>query len=103
VWFNDYKKQNKGWYPWEIIYSVGDATRETYTIQALHVNVPIDQSLLNPSGIDLASEKTPEFTLDEILDRAPEEIQNKPADKGPADVDEERLKQIIKVFEEKYQ
>ncbi|MBW1912408.1 MAG: hypothetical protein JRI43_04415 [Deltaproteobacteria bacterium] len=103
VWFNDYKKQNKGWYPWEIIYSVGDATRETYTIQALHVNVPIDQSLLNPSGIDLASEKTPEFTLDEILDRAPEEIQNKPADEGPADVDEERLKQIIKVFEEKYQ
>lgn len=103
VWFNDYRKQNKGWYPWEIIYSVGDTTRETYTIQTLHANVPVDQSLLNPSGIDLASEKTPEFILDEILDRAPEEIQNKPADKGPADVDEERLKQIIKVFEEKYQ
>ncbi len=103
VWFNDYRKQNKGWYPWEIIYSVGDTTREMYTIQPLHANVPIDQSLLNPSGIDLASEKTPEFILDEILDRAPEEIQNKPADEGPADVDEERLKQIIKVFEEKYQ
>jgi len=103
VRFNDYRKQNKGWYPWEIIYSVGDTTGETYTIQTFHANVPIDQSLLNPSGINLAPEKTPEFTLDKISDRATEEIQNNPADKGPADVDEGRLKQIIKVFEEKYQ
>jgi len=41
VRFKDFRQLEKGWYPFEIIYTLGDERRETYTIQSYDVNVPI--------------------------------------------------------------
>ena len=46
VRFNDYRKLGRGWYPYEIVYSVGEGMRQRYSIIRLQVNIPIDGPLL---------------------------------------------------------
>ncbi|KPK26659.1 MAG: hypothetical protein AMK69_11695 [Nitrospira bacterium SG8_3] len=83
VQFKDYKKMEEGWYPFEIIYTDGKAFKEIYTIHTLKANVPIDPALFVMPKREFAPEQVSE----------PEEV--------PAE--EERLRDIIKKFEEKYQ
>lgn len=82
VKFNYYRKMDQGWYPFEIIYSDGKNLREDYTIQTFQANEPIAPALFvmprKRSGPDQASEQ------------------------GQLSPEEERLRQIIKEFEEKY-
>jgi hypothetical protein len=83
VQFRDYKKVEEGWYPFEIIYTDGKGFKEIYTIHTLKANVPIDPALFVMPKKELAPEQVSE----------PEEV--------PAE--EERLREVIKKFEEKYQ
>jgi len=83
VHFKDYRKMDQGWYPFEITYSDGRELREDYTIHTLQANVPIDPAL---------------FVMPKIRsgpDQATEQVQ--------ISTEEERLRQIIQKFEEKYQ
>jgi len=48
VRFNDYRREDAGWIPFQITYSVNDRIREEYTIQSLQTNLPLNQSLLQP-------------------------------------------------------
>ena len=83
VQFKDYKKLEEGWYPFEIIYTDGKAFKEIYTIHTLKANVPIDPALFVMPKREFAPEQASE----------PEQ----------APTEEERLREIIKKFEEKYQ
>ena len=83
VRFQDYRKQDEGWYPFEITYDLGDKIREQYTVQSFQSNEPVDPSLLQTLDIKPYQSHVPE--------------------KGLSDVEEERLRDIIKAFEEKYQ
>ncbi|MBW1888657.1 MAG: hypothetical protein JRI52_09970 [Deltaproteobacteria bacterium] len=83
VRFGDYRKLEQGWYPFETTYSLGQKIRETYSIQSLLANEPIDTELFYSSG----EKSYPSKTL--------EKKQGTP--------DEKRLRQIIKTFEKKYQ
>ena len=83
VQFKDYKKMDEGWYPFEIIYSDGKAFKESYTIHTLQANVPIDPAL---------------FVMPKI-----ESVPDQASEPGQVPAEEERLKEIIKKFEEKYQ
>jgi hypothetical protein len=51
VRFKDYRREDAGWLPFQITYSVNDKIREEYTIQSLQTNVPLNQSLLQPFEI----------------------------------------------------
>lgn len=82
VRFKDYRKMDRGWYPFEIIYFDGQRIREVYTIQTLRLNVPIDK----------------DFFASPRAKVQPGEPQETP--KGSPE--EERLKDVIKKFEEKY-
>ena len=82
VRFQDYKKQDKGWFPFEITCSVGDRIKEHYSILTFQANYPVSSSTLKP------------------FDPGPDPGQ--PGEDGPSDVEEERLRKIIKAFEEKY-
>jgi hypothetical protein len=46
VRFEDYRREDTGWLPFQISYSVNDRIREEYTTQSLQINVPLNQSLL---------------------------------------------------------
>ncbi|MBW2609556.1 MAG: hypothetical protein JRC68_04330 [Deltaproteobacteria bacterium] len=83
VRFRGYRKLDKGFYPYEISYSVGDKIREIYTIQTLQANVPVNSSLLHPFEISSYPQ-----------DQASENVQS--------EIEEERLRRIIKTFQEKY-
>jgi len=80
--FTDYRQLEQGWYPFEIICSFGDKDRETYWVDTLQANVPIDRSLFSSS------------------ERAPSPGGVTEGGRSPSD--EERLRQVIKKFEEKY-
>jgi hypothetical protein len=82
VRFNDYRKLEKGWYPFQIIYSIESQMKEIFTIQSCEVNVPINASIFSEK-----SEKT---------------FPSKKEKTDKTEADEERLKKIIKAFEEKY-
>ena len=81
VRFQDYRELEKGWYPFQIIYSIDEQIKETSTVQSCEVNVPINASLFSEK-----SEKS--FPKEEKTDKAK--------------TDENRLRKIIKAFEEKY-
>jgi len=51
VRFQDYRKEDKGWFPFQINYSVSNKIREEYNIQTLQTNIPINSSLLQPFEI----------------------------------------------------
>jgi len=50
VRFQDYRREDAGWFPFHITYSVNDRIMEEYAIQSLQFNVPLNQSLLQPFG-----------------------------------------------------
>jgi hypothetical protein len=83
VQFKDYKKMDEGWYPFEITYADGIALEESYTLHSLKANVPIDPALF------VMPKKEP------VPDQASEP--------GQAPPEEDRLRGIIRKFEEKYQ
>ena len=83
VQLKDYKKVEEGWYPFEIIYTDGKAIKEIYMIHTLKANVPIDPALFVMPKKEFAPEQV----------SGPEQV--------PAE--EERLREMIKKFEEKYQ
>jgi len=82
VRFQDYRELEKGWYPFQIIYSIDEQIKEIFTVQSCEVNVPINTSIFSEK-----SEKA--FPSKE-----------EKADKTKTD--EKRLRRIIKAFEEKY-
>lgn len=82
VRFQDYRELEKGWYPFQIIYSIDEQIKEIFTIQSCEVNVPINTSIY--------SEKS------ETAFPSKEEKTDK------TKADEKRLERIIKTFEEKY-
>ena len=45
VRFEKYRKIEKGWYPYKIVYSAGNGAEEHYSIKDLQVNIPIEQTL----------------------------------------------------------
>jgi hypothetical protein len=51
VRFLDYRKVQQGWLPFEMTYSYGQKIIETYTINSVKVNVPVSQSLFDPSTV----------------------------------------------------
>jgi hypothetical protein len=83
VRFLDYRKQDKGWYPFEISVATEDGIKERSTVLSLQINAPVSSSLLEPFRIRPdPAEQTPET--------------------GSSDLEDERLRKIIKAFEEKY-
>jgi hypothetical protein len=82
VRFKDYREVDHGWYPFEITYSSDRWPKETYTLLTILPNGPFDPSVFSAPISDLSKGKTSE------------------KDEGLSD--EERLKQIIQKFEEKY-
>jgi hypothetical protein len=83
VHFRDYQRLDQGWYPYEITVSYGGHVKMVHTIRSIRANEPITVSPLYPL----------KFGYPDI--EIPAEERN--------DLDEDRLKQIIERFEEKYQ
>ena len=83
VRFQDYREVDKGWYPFEITYTSDRWPDEIYTILGILPNGPFDSSVFSSP----------------MLRTRPDQ----PADKGEGLSDDERLKQIIQKFEERYQ
>lgn len=46
VRFQEYQKEEKGWYPYEIIYSEGEGLVERHRVQTIQFNVPVDFTIL---------------------------------------------------------
>lgn len=72
VRFQDYRKEDEGWFPFQISYSVDNKIREEYSIQTFETNIPISSSLLQA------------FEISTPPDQAPEE--------GPTGIEEENLR-----------
>ncbi len=83
VQFKDYRKMDEGWYPFQITYSDGKVLKEDYTIHTLQANVPIDPAL---------------FVMP-----MRESVSDQASEPGQVPPEEERLREVIKKFEEKYQ
>ena len=82
VRFTDYRKLERGWYPFKIIYSIDQEMKESSTIQSYEVNVPVNPALFerkSESPVPPAKEQS-----------------------GSRQTDQDRLKEIIRTFEEKY-
>ena len=82
VKFQDYREVDKGWYPFEITYSSDRWPDEVYTLLTILPNGPFDSSIFS-SPISGSHPDRPT--------------------EGEGLSDEERLKKIIKKFEERYQ
>jgi len=82
VRFLDYRELEKGWYPFQIIYSIDEQIKETSRIQSCEVNVPIDTSIFSEKSEKTSSSK------EEKTDKAK--------------TDNDRLRRIMKAFEKKY-
>jgi hypothetical protein len=83
VEFKDYRELDNGWFPFEIIYSLDNKMVETHSIQSVQANISIDPSLFL-SGKNALN---PDM---QTREKSSNEIEN------------DRLKKIIKTFEEKY-
>ena len=82
VRFEDYRKIDKGWYPYQIVYSAGHDPEEHYFITDLQINVPITQTLsIIPGPGTLPAGKS--------------ENEPKPEEVG-------RLKEVIETLKRKY-
>jgi hypothetical protein len=82
VRFKDYRQVEQGWYPFEITYSSGWEISERYLIQSLRANVPVSPTYFDAPPIQSQKEAPP--------------------DQGGTPAEEERLRRIIRTFEEKY-
>lgn len=91
VKFEEYQEEDKGWYPSEITYEEGENLIEKYTMQNLQVNIPIDASILN---------QFPEYEVPELPESV--DADSKGASNKPG-IDKDRLKNVIKAFEDQYQ
>ncbi len=107
VKFEDYQREDKKWYPFEITYKQGENLIEKYTIQTFQVNIPIDASILNvfpeyelpempEPGLEPATVDPADDLSGEIKSESKEDSEN-------PDIDKDRLKNVIKAFEEQYQ
>lgn len=74
VRFDDYRKLGRGWYPYEIVYSVGEGMRQRYSIIRLQVNIPIDGPLSVIPEQRIIPEETPE---EKRLEEAVEALKEK--------------------------
>ncbi|MBW2063600.1 MAG: hypothetical protein JRJ03_01585 [Deltaproteobacteria bacterium] len=83
VVFEDYRRLGKGWYPFQITLEPTPGPVEVYVIQDIKIGLPSEE-LLFP--------------------RPPPEATRKPVEgeNGAPDPEEERLRSIIRSFEEKY-
>ena len=82
VRFEDYRKLAKGWYPYQITYSVGKDILERYSVIDLQVNVPIEPSIFEDRGDGARPVRDFEDSQGET--------------------DENRLREIIRLLKEKY-
>ncbi len=80
--FNNYQHYKKQYYPFEIVFSSESGVSETYTIEKVKINASVDQTLLSSCSIKSTENETVS---------------------GATSSEGERLKKIIKSFEEKYQ
>ncbi len=67
VLFSDYRKVDKGWYPFEITYFDPRGFRENYVIDTLQANVPIDPVVF--TGADMSSGTNQALERDEMFKR----------------------------------
>jgi len=81
VRFKDYRKNDAGWYPYEIEYALKDAPTEEYHILNLTANAPIQASF-----------------FERKIEPPPPK-----ASASPANEDDQRLKAIMRNLEKKYQ
>ena len=82
VRFEDYRKKDKGWYPYRIVYSSEDGREEHYSVKDLQVNTPIERTLSTiPGPGSLRSEN----------------FENKPKPEK-----DKRLKEVIEALKNKY-
>ena len=58
VRFQDYRKEGKGWFPFQISYSVDNRIREEYSIQNMETNIPIYSSSLQTFEINPSQRQT---------------------------------------------
>jgi hypothetical protein len=82
VRFMDYRQVAEGWYPFEITYSYGAEVIERHIIHSLQANTPISPSLFDSPGV---------LSQPEVA-----------GEEGESLSEDERLRRIIKTFEEKY-
>jgi hypothetical protein len=82
VRFEEYRKIEKGWYPYKIVYSAGHDMEEHYAIKDLQVNIPVTQTLSIIPGPGTLPAGNPE--------NKPEPEQGK------------RLKEVIDALKNKY-
>jgi hypothetical protein len=82
VRLRDYREVDHGWYPFEITYSSDKWPNETYTLLTILPNGPFDPSVFSMPTSDPSKGKASE--------------------KGEGLSNEERLKEIIQKFEDKY-
>lgn len=82
VRFENYQEINRGWYPFEILYTMDETTTVQYIVQEIEVNTPINR---------LLKEITTQFAPEELI---PDEL--------PAAQKDQRLKEIIELLKEKY-
>jgi len=84
VRFDDYRKLAGGWYSYKIVYRLGEEIIEHYRILSVEVNVPIKFSPLK-----IIEQRPPVY---------PQDLKN-----GEDVREEERLREIIRLLEDKYQ
>ncbi len=82
VRFENYQEINKGWYPFEILYTIDETASAQYIVQEIEVNTPINR---------LLREITTQFAPEELI---PDEL--------PTAQEDQRLKEIIELLKEKY-
>lgn len=83
VRFEKYREIAGAWYPYQITYFLGQDMLERYTIIDLQLNVPIEPSIFENQGSGARARRDFEYSQDAQ--------------------DEKRLKDIIRLLEEKYQ
>ena len=83
VRFKDYRKSDAGWYPYEIEYELQGAPVEVYRILNLTANAPIETSF-----------------FEREIDPSPAPVRPSPNQGQP---DDDRLKEIMRKLEKKYQ
>jgi len=84
VELRDYRKVDNGWYPFEVSCRTASGVQEIYTLETMETNVAVDISVFMGSEERRHSGPSP-----------PQGTETKPSE-------EERLRHIIKTFEEKY-
>lgn len=83
VEFRDFRKVDKGWYPFEVLYRTSHGIEEIYVLDTMETNVPVDINIFVTTPVERPSGQSQNET-------------------EPTPSEQERLRHIIKTFEEKY-